>query len=100
MIEFISLTKSTKPDKKLKATFKVDGKRKVVHFGSKTSKTFLDHRDNQKKKNFRARHHKNIIKFIDDPFAPMTLSNILLWNKKTLKESLEDYLKAYGIKHK
>ena len=54
----LSVTKSDKPEKKLKATFcKCEKKNeckgsnhKVVHFGQKGSSTYPDHKDDEKKK--------------------------------------------------
>ena len=47
-MRFESLVKSTRPDKKYMITFSEPNK--TIHFGSKNSKTFLDHKDEKKDK--------------------------------------------------
>lgn len=43
-VKLISISNSEKSDKKLKAIFLMNnGNNKTVHFGSKNSKTYLDH---------------------------------------------------------
>jgi hypothetical protein len=37
---------------------------------------------------------------LNDPFSAGSLSWYLLWNKLTLKESIKDYEKIFGIKYK
>ena len=100
----LSVKPSTKQDKKYTATFcKCEKKNeckgsnhKVVSFGSKGSSTFLDHKDNKKKDAYLARHRVND-KFDKDPTSAHALSKFLLWNKKTLSESIADFKKKFKL---
>ena len=99
----LNIKKSQKPDKKMVATFCLCDKKdackgknnKVVHFGAKGSSTYLDHQDEEKKKNYLARHKVN-----EDWTKPMTagaLSRWILWNKKTLSASIDDFKKRFKL---
>jgi len=99
----LSIKNSTKPDKKLEATFckckikdECKGKNhKVVHFGSKGSSTYLDHKDDKKKDAYLARHKVN-----EDWTKPTTagaLSRFILWNKKTLSSSIADFKNRFKL---
>ena len=97
-----SLTESNRKNKKYKIVFyNIDSFNRITsHFGSKNSETFLDHKDESKKKNYIKRHAPNESKIWFDKtkwFAPASLSVRLLWNKPTLKESLKEYKKHYNL---
>jgi len=102
-MKLLSVKPSTNPDKKYTATFCMcegptkccDSERKKVHFGSKTSSTFIDHNDNLKKKNYIARHKVN--ENWKSPTTPGALSRFLLWNKETLAASIKDFKKRFKI---
>ncbi len=86
----IEIKPSSRKDKKYMATFK-NGT--ITHFGSKDSKTFLDEQDEQKKINYIKRHKVN--ENWNDPYSAGALSRFILWNKPTLKSSLEDYKRRF-----
>lgn len=99
----LSIKNSTKPDKKLEALFCLCKKKdeckgknhKVVHFGSKGSSTYLDHKDDKKKDAYLARHKVN-----EDWTKPTTagaLSRFILWNKKTLSSSIADFKNRFKL---
>lgn len=99
----LSITKSEKPEKRLKATFcKCEKKNeckgsnhKVVHFGAKGGSTYIDHKDDKKKENYLNRHKVN-----EDWTKPTTagaLSRFILWNKQTLSSSIADFKKRFGL---
>ena len=96
------LSKSTRKDKK----FMLDMGDMVHHFGGdgyrdytlmnlKSSKFYEPNRENREriKRNYLARH-KNDLKGIH---SSSTLSDMLLWNKPTLKQSIKDYEKKYNV---
>ena len=58
-IEIVELINSTRNDKRFKITLNENGKTTTYHFGSKNSKTFIDHGDEAKKKAYLARHMAN-----------------------------------------
>lgn len=84
--------KSKRKDKKYVAIFD-DGT--TTHFGFKGSSTYLDHNDDKKKDAYIARHKKDLE--TKDPTRAGYLSYYLLWNKKTLKESIADYKKRFNL---
>ena len=99
----LNIKNSTKPDKKLVATFCLckekdacKGKNnKVVHFGSKGSTTYIDSKDDKKKDAYIARHKVN-----EDWTKPTTagaLSKYILWNKKTLTASIADFKRRFKL---
>lgn len=99
----LSVKKSTKPDKKYTATFcKCEKKdqckgtnNKIVHFGSKGSETFLDHKDEKKKSAYIARHRKG--ENWNDPTSAGALSKYLLWNLPTLAQSIAYFKKKFKL---
>lgn len=95
MIELIEFKKSTRDGKKYMMVLNIDGRGKTIHFGSDGSKTYLDHGDKIKRKNYIARHEKN-----EDftKIGPASASRYVLWNKKTLDKSLKSFLSRFNIK--
>jgi len=75
-------------NKRFKAFFS-DGK--TTLFGQTDPKTgaFIDHKDEDKKDNYVARHKKDLD--TDDPKRAGYLALFLLWSKPTLKEAIKDY---------
>ena len=58
--------------------FYVDWDGSIIHFGSKTGKTFIDHGDEKKKKDWQARHSK--IKLGDGRFAYKVKTSPEYWS--------------------
>ena len=79
MISLVGVYPSNTKNKKLVAVFNIDGKIKQVNFGSKNSKTFLDHNDPIKKENYIKRHTALGTENFNDPVTPASLSMHLLW---------------------
>ncbi len=110
-IVFIDFLFSFTNYRKYMIIFEINGKRKVVHFGFPKSLNYPDyHRMSPKYAEERRvqfelrRHGRNVKNGLDkegavysDPFASETLCFWLLWNKPTLKESLESYKKFFEI---
>ena len=96
-IKLIDIIPSTRKDKKLMAIFDIETKLIKTHFGSKFSKTFIDHNDLTKKANYIKRHKALGTEDYDDPLTPASLSMFLLWNKPTFEESLEDFKKKFNL---
>ena len=96
------LSKSKRKGKKymldmgnMKHHFGADGYRDYTLMNSKSSKFYDPIRENRDKvkRNYLARHrndHKGM-------HSPSTLSDMILWNKPTLKQSIKDYEKKYGL---
>jgi len=93
-MKFESLTTSTSPNKKYKIVF--SDPPKTIHFGSKGSSTYLDHKDKEKRQAYIARHQKN-----EDwtKINAGSLSRFLLWGESTsLRTNLASYKKRFNIK--
>lgn len=99
----LNITKSDKPEKRFKATFcKCEKKNackgsnhKVVHFGQKGGSTYIDHKDDEKKDNYIARHRVN--ENWRDPTTAGALARFILWNKKTLSASIADFKNRFKL---
>lgn len=94
MIKLESIKRSQRKDKKLTATFKINNKKKTVHFGQKNASDYTIHKDSERKKRYQARH---INDNIDKPLSAGALSWFILWNKPTIRESITDYKKRFNI---
>ena len=80
----VVISKSTKPDKRLKATFE----NKVVHFGAKGGSTYVDHKNQKTKESWLARHR--VRENWQDYTSAGALSKHILWNKPTIAASVRD----------
>ena len=91
-----TLRKSLKSAKKYDAVFETDeGREKVVSFGAAGMSDFTLHHDEERKERYLNRHRKN--EHWDKADTPGALSRYILWNKKTVKASLKDYKKRFGV---
>lgn len=98
-IQLKSIKKSTKPDKKLMATFIMpNGRTKTTHFGAAGMSDFTKHKDPARKQRYINRHRKRELKAWKDPTSAGALSLYILWNKPTLKASIADYKKRFKSK--
>ena len=67
---------------------------KTVHFGAKLYEDYTMHKDDKRKKSYLSRHnHDNYT----NPLYAGFYSTNLLWNKKTLKESIIDANRKFNI---
>ena len=89
---FVSLKKSNRPNKKYVIVF--DNPKKTIHFGSKDSSTFLDHKDKTKRDNYIKRHS---VRENWNEINPGSLSRYLLWESTNLNNNLKDYLQRFKI---
>jgi hypothetical protein len=94
------LRKSHNQLKKYDAVFEVNGRQKVVSFGARknTGESYSDftkHGDESRKQRYLARHkaHENW----NNPLSPGALSRWLLWNKKSLRESVSDFKRRFHV---
>ena len=92
-MKFISLKHSSKPNKKYVIEFSEP--KKTIHFGSKMSSTYLDHKDKHAKENYLKRHRVN--ENWDEVNAG-SLSAYILWGPYTdINKNLTYYLNKFGI---
>tara|TARA_R110002020_G_scaffold283026_1_gene498764 strand:+ start:657 stop:1007 length:351 start_codon:yes stop_codon:yes gene_type:complete len=94
----VVITKSDR-DKKMKAVFyNKDKKIKTTHFGAKGMSDYTIHKDDKRKERYLARHNpKNTKENWNDPMTAGALSRYILWNKKTLKDSINDYKRRFKL---
>lgn len=98
MYQTVKITKSNREDKRFRAVFSGNGS-KTVHFGSKNGKTFIDHQDRTKRRNYIKRHGA----LAEDWSVPDTagsLSRWILWEKPDLNSAIENFANKFGLKYK
>ena len=92
----VKITKSNLENKKMMAIFYDRTKKlKTVHFGANGYSDYTIHKDPERKQRYMERHQKN--ENWGDPMSAGTLALYILWNKPTIKESIKDYKKKFGI---
>jgi len=94
-MKLISITPSTKADKKYMAIFDNDGRRKTVHFGQKNADDFTLTKNLDQKNRYQTRHRKDLE--TKDPTRAGYLAWYILWNKPTLTESIRDYRQRFNL---
>ena len=98
MKQFIKLDISDQPLKKYVFIYKDGDKIKKINFGSKGSKTYLDHKDKTKRENYLKRHKAGRENW--KKINPGSLSAFILWGDSTdLKTNLYNYLNDFSILH-
>ena len=88
----MKIIKSPISSKKYRAIF---DNNKHIDFGATGYDDYLLTGNEVKKKAYLARHRVN--ENWNDPYTAGTLSRYILWNKKTLQESINDYKKRFGL---
>ena len=92
MVMEVVIKKSSKKDKKLDAI--IDGK-KTVSFGAKKYSDYTLHKDPERKQRYIDRHKKNEHWTLSGIKTPGFYAKHVLWNKPTLKSSVDDLNKKY-----
>jgi len=97
-IVYVQIINSTRKEKKLMAKFYDDDRNKVktTHFGSAGMSDYNQHKDDERKERYLARHKSN--ENWNDYTTAGALSRYLLWNKPGLSASFTDYLKRFNLK--
>lgn len=86
----IIIKPSSKSDKKYDAIIG----NKTIPFGSRGMSDYTKHKDDNRKHNYLQRHKHD---HFNNPLYPSFYSTNLLWNKKTLSESIKDTNKKYNV---
>ena len=90
-MKLISITPSSKPDKKLMAVFEQDnGRKKTTHFGASGMDDYTKTHDKAQRERYRTRHAKDLQ--THDPTRAGFLSMHILWGDST---SLQSNISAY-----
>lgn len=87
---------SPRADKKYRAIFiDTDGKTKHTDFGASGAEDYTIHKDKERRQRYLDRHKKDLE--TEDPTRAGYLSWYILWNKPTLKASIEDYKNRFNM---
>ena len=81
----IIIKKSDKNDKQIMALIDNANTNKKIHFGAKLYEDYTLHKDDKRKKSYLSRHRYDNYTNVN---YPSFYATNLLWNKKTLKESI------------
>ncbi len=94
---YVSIKPSTSSGKKMMAVFYDTAKKKVktTHFGASGYEDYTTHGDLQRKQNYLSRHSNENW---NDYMTAGSLSRYLLWNKPTIKASIDDYMRKFKLK--
>ena len=93
----ISITKSSKANKKLQAKFKnkKTGRESVTHFGAAGMDDYLKTKDKAQRTRYRARHKGDNL---SDPRSAGSLSWNVLWGQSTSKkDNIASYKSKFGL---
>jgi len=91
MLKLQSIKPSPLAKKKYRATFN-DGTH--TDFGATGYEDFTTSKDEDRKERYIKRHSKENW---DDPKRAGTLSRYILWNKPTLRQSIQDFKKMFNV---
>jgi hypothetical protein len=91
-LKLVKIAKSPIATKKLRATFS-DGTH--TDFGYKGMSDYTKHKDSARKQRYIARHKKR--EHWNSPKSAGALSRYVLWNKPSLRGSISDYKKRFGL---
>jgi hypothetical protein len=97
-IKLLSISQSDKPGKKMMARFEIDGRENTTHFGDATMKDYTSHPKpirEARKAAYLSRHKAN--ENWDDPTSAGALSRWVLWNKPSIRASIEDYRRRFNL---
>ena len=93
----IIISKSPKLSKKYVATITNDGIIKDIYFGAAGFQDYTIHKDDERKERYIKRHAKR--ENWDNPLTSGFYSRWVLWNKKTIEESIDDINKRFPKLH-
>lgn len=91
MNQTITISKSDKPNKKYKASVN----NKNIHFGAASYSDFTKHKDEERKERYINRHKKNEDWTKSGIDTAGFYSRYVLWNKPSIKQSIDDLNKKY-----
>jgi len=96
-MKLLSVTKSSKPDKKLMAVFESDnGRKKTTHFGAAGMDDYTKTHDKEQRSRYRTRHAKDLN--TADPTRAGFLSYYLLWGDSTsLQTNISSFKKSWNL---
>jgi hypothetical protein len=96
-MKLVSITRSDRPGKKLKAVFKDEktGRTKTTHFGQATADDYLKTHDTEQRARYRKRHAKDLK---GDPTRAGYLSYYILWgNSTSITANISAFKSRFGV---
>jgi hypothetical protein len=96
-MKLVSITRSDKPDKKLKAVFKdhTTGRTRTTHFGAAGMDDYTKTKNVEQRTRYRQRHAKDLK---GDPTRAGYLSYYILWGDSTsLAANISAYKHKFGL---
>lgn len=97
MISLISIKKyEGSGNSRYTAIFSYHGKSKKVNFGDSRYENYTIHKDDGRKRLYLLRHG-GANEDWNNPMTKGSLSRWILWNKKTLNESIDDFKKKFNL---
>jgi hypothetical protein len=95
-MKLLSITKSSKPEKKLDATFENNGRTKTTSFGAAGMDDYTKTHDTEQRERYRTRHAKDLS--TNDPTRAGLLSWHILWGPSTsLKTNIASYKRKFNL---
>ena len=96
-MKLISVTKSDRPGKKLKAVFETDsGRHRTTHFGASGMDDYTKTHDKAQRERYRTRHKKDLE--TGDPTRAGFLSYYILWGASTsLSENIASFKRKFKL---
>ena len=95
-MELYAVKPSPKADKKWRAVFIKDGKKKHTDFGAKGMDDYTLTHDKEQRRRYRERHRKDLR--TGDPTKAGYLSYYLLWGKHTsLRKNIQEYKNRFYL---
>jgi len=96
-MKLLSITPSTKADKKLMAKFETDtGRTKTTHFGASGMDDYTISKDKDQRERYRTRHKKDLES--NDPTRAGYLSYYILWGDSTSRQAnISAYKKRFNL---
>jgi hypothetical protein len=93
----VTIKKSTNPKKKYMAIFYENNKKiKTTHFGCAGMSDYTKHKDPARKQRYMNRHKSR--EDWSNPMSAGSLSRYILWNKPTLRASINDFKRRFNYK--
>lgn len=92
----VELSRSNRSDKKWMVYF--PGTQKRIHFGASGYEDYTMHKDSERKKRYDLRHSKK--EDWENVYTAGFWAKWLLWNKPTIKSSMDDISKRFNVKIK
>jgi hypothetical protein len=96
LLKLLRIVPSHKQEKKYTAVFEKDGREKTISFGAVGYPDFTKPPHDENKKNLYLKRHSKREDW-NNPLTAGSLSKHILWNKSSLKESIKDFKKKFGV---